>query len=73
MGYKGQRIVNLADLADDDCADLQKMVAEIEAMRDKAMVGDLKFLAYLLGMARIEAASLLNARIPSKRSGSPAG
>ena len=45
---------------------LETLVPKIEQARDLAMTADYRFLAYLLGMARIEAASLLEAEITKK-------
>ena len=42
-------------------SETEELVLQIEQARDQAMAGEHKFLAYLLGMARIEAAAILEA------------
>ncbi len=51
--------------------DLEDLLQTIEVMSDSAMMGNHHFLAYLLGMARIEAATLLDER--SRRMNQEAG
>ncbi len=47
--------------------ELELLVLNIEQARDEALAGDYQFLAYLLGMARIEAATILDSQQRRKR------
>ncbi len=59
------KVINFAQAREID--ELELLVLSIEQARDEAMAGDYQFLAYLLGMARIEAATRLDSKQRQKR------